>query len=69
MICEDPRQAVPATGQTWTSLTELSSSRRNTILQDVEDERVQFILTEPAFAINQTRRFSYLPPNEKTADG
>ncbi|KAI9632904.1 uncharacterized protein MKK02DRAFT_19982 [Dioszegia hungarica] len=54
MICEDPRQAVPPTGQTWTSLTQLSSSRRNTILEDTDDHRVKFIGTEAGFAINQT---------------
>lgn len=58
MICEDPRQAVPASGQSWTSLSELSAEgRRNTIVKDKDDERVGFIGVEPAFGINQHRKW------------
>jgi len=55
VICEDPRQFVPATGQAWTSLSDLLSSRKHSFQRDEEDERISFIHTEPAFGINQTR--------------
>ena len=54
-ICEDPRQFVPASGQSWTTLAELQSSRTTSLLRDDEDSRITFIQTEPAFGINQTR--------------
>lgn len=53
-ICEDPRQFVPASGQSWTTLAELQSSRTTSLLRDDEDSRITFIQTEPAFGINQT---------------
>ncbi|WWD16304.1 hypothetical protein CI109_100730 [Kwoniella shandongensis] len=53
-ICEDPRQFVPASGQAWSSLAELSSSSKHTLLPDSEDERDCLIQTEPGFGINQT---------------
>lgn len=68
MICEDPRQAVPPTGQTWTSLTQLSSSRRNTILEDTDDHRVKFIGTEAGFAINQTRECAMIATGDAGGD-
>ena len=54
-ICEDPRQAVPPTGQKWTSLAELGESRKNILIEDVEDSRLTHIGTDPPFAINQHR--------------
>lgn len=67
-ICEDPRQAVPFSGQTWTSLAELGElssddealggeqkKRHNTLHEDEDDDRVVFLGTEPSFAIGQNR--------------
>ena len=54
-ICEDPRQAVPPTGQKWTSLADLGETRKNVLIEDVEDSRLTHIGTEPPFAINQHR--------------
>ncbi|ODN76721.1 hypothetical protein L202_05346 [Cryptococcus amylolentus CBS 6039] len=53
-ICEDPRQYVPVTGQEWTSLAELGSGRKHILQPDEEDARINHIMTEPGFAINQT---------------
>ena len=63
-ICEDPRQAVPASGQKWTSLAELGEDHHHSLLQDEEDHRITFIQTEPGFAINQTREISNPPGRE-----
>ncbi|WVR03655.1 hypothetical protein IAU60_000650 [Kwoniella sp. DSM 27419] len=55
VICADPRQAVPASGQEWTSLSSLArDGRKHRLLVDDEDERISMIVTEPGFAINQT---------------
>ncbi|WVW81997.1 hypothetical protein I302_104002 [Kwoniella bestiolae CBS 10118] len=54
VICEDPRQYVPATGQEWTNMAELGEGRKHVLLQDEEDGRVTMIGCEPGFAINQT---------------
>ncbi len=56
VICEDPRQFVPDSGQGWTTLSDLMESRTHKLTPDKEDARVRFIHTEPAFGINQTRR-------------
>ncbi|RXK35967.1 hydrolase [Tremella mesenterica] len=53
-ICEDPRQFVPPSGQAWTTLADLSSNRKHTLLPDKEDKRVTFIQTIPGFGIDQT---------------
>ncbi|AFR97789.2 hydrolase [Cryptococcus neoformans C23] len=53
-ICEDPRQWVPASGQAWTSLADLGSKSKHSLLPDKEDVRISHIITEPAFAIGQT---------------
>lgn len=54
-ICLDPRQFVPATGQSWTSLRKLAEEKHtNKIVADQQDERVCFILTEPSTGIGQT---------------
>jgi hypothetical protein len=58
--CEDERQWYPATGQVWTTLAELASSRTHSLKVDTEDARIAFIECEPAFAINQTRKKSQL---------
>ncbi|WWC85986.1 uncharacterized protein L201_000857 [Kwoniella dendrophila CBS 6074] len=61
LICEDPRQAIPATGQEWTNLIELGNNpgeggenRKHVILKDEEDDRISLISCKPGFAINQT---------------
>ncbi|CAD6594018.1 MAG: hypothetical protein ASARMPRED_008372 [Alectoria sarmentosa] len=46
-ICDDPRQFVPASGQSWTTLTELKASHKNKWLQDSKDPHVWSIWTEP----------------------
>ncbi|KAJ9125605.1 hypothetical protein QFC22_000567 [Naganishia vaughanmartiniae] len=57
-ICLDPRQFVPATGQSWTSLRKLTEENHtNKIVPDGQDERICFILTEPPTGIGQTRDF------------
>ncbi len=60
--CEDERQWYPATGQVWTTLAELASSRTHSLKVDTEDARIAFIECEPAFAINQTRKKSQPAP-------
>lgn len=59
-ICEDPRQWVPASGQAWTSLADLGSKSKHSLLPDKEDVRISHIVTEPAFAIGQTRELFHL---------
>lgn len=50
-ICEDPRQFVPESGQTWTTLEKLRGSHRNAF-QQVEPNLIG-IGTTPEFAIGQ----------------
>ncbi|KXS94980.1 hypothetical protein AC578_9474, partial [Pseudocercospora eumusae] len=53
-ICDDPRQFVPPTGQTWTNLTAMrTNSYKNTIQQDAHEPRMYSIFTSPKFAIGQ----------------
>ncbi|WRT63881.1 uncharacterized protein IL334_000807 [Kwoniella shivajii] len=66
LICEDPRQYVPSTGQEWSSLAELAESdiqkqndkesekRKNYLIEDDEDGRIKMIACDPSFGINQT---------------
>lgn len=56
MICEDPRQFVPESGQSWTNLSDLGQNRTQSLLRDKEDDRISLIQTEPPFGINQTRK-------------
>lgn len=61
MICEDPRQYVPPNGQEWSSLYELwEKGYTFNVKEDVDDERVKFISTEPGFGIGQNRMFLIL---------
>jgi hypothetical protein len=46
-VTKDPRQYVPPTGQTWTSLAEERGKHENNFEQDPHDERVWFITTGP----------------------
>ena len=52
-ICLDPRQFVPPTGQSWTTLPSLLSTYKNTFSQDPISPRIWSIHTEPKFAIGQ----------------
>ncbi|KAI4631506.1 uncharacterized protein J4E87_002211 [Alternaria ethzedia] len=46
-ICDDPRQYVPASGQSWTSLSACQSLQKNTFETDKEDPRIHYITTAP----------------------
>ncbi|KAF2030030.1 hypothetical protein EK21DRAFT_66486 [Setomelanomma holmii] len=46
-ICDDPRQYVPAAGQTWTSLNADQSTQKNTFDTDAHDPRIHYITTKP----------------------
>lgn len=50
---QDPRQFVPPTGHSFTTLAQMRSKYSNRIEQDPFDERIWSIWTEPAFAIGQ----------------
>ncbi|KAK9375255.1 beta-lactamase-like protein [Lipomyces chichibuensis] len=54
-ICDDPRQYVPAAGQSWTTLRKLreSDQYKNEIMQDPEDPDMYSIFTVPQIAIGQ----------------
>ncbi|KAK9429644.1 beta-lactamase-like protein [Lipomyces doorenjongii] len=55
-ICDDPRQYVPAAGQSWTTLRKLRESDnqyKNEILQDPKDPDLYSIFTVPQIAIGQ----------------
>ncbi|WVO13301.1 hypothetical protein L204_100914 [Cryptococcus depauperatus] len=54
IICDDPRQFVPPSGQAWTNLAELGSTFKQSLLPDQDDNRIHHVVTEPGFAINQT---------------
>ncbi|KAF2875016.1 hypothetical protein BDV95DRAFT_616229 [Massariosphaeria phaeospora] len=47
---DDPRQYVPAGGQSWTSLAREQNQQKNTISQDPSDPRIHFISTTPKVA-------------------
>ncbi|KAH7123752.1 beta-lactamase-like protein [Dendryphion nanum] len=46
-MCDDPRQYVPGTGYTWTSLAEAQSSQKNQFTQDTTNPNIWFINTAP----------------------
>ncbi|KAF2622696.1 hypothetical protein BU25DRAFT_414946 [Macroventuria anomochaeta] len=46
-ICLDPRQYVPAHGQTWTSLNASQSTQKNEFQTDEHDSRIHYITTKP----------------------
>lgn len=50
---QDPRQFVPPTGQSWTSLSRMREKYANKHTQDKVDARIWSITTEPKFAIGQ----------------
>ncbi|OAL55956.1 hypothetical protein IQ07DRAFT_184575 [Pyrenochaeta sp. DS3sAY3a] len=49
-ICDDPRQYVPASGQTWTSLKKENRLQKNTFETDPNDARIHYISTKPLTA-------------------
>ncbi|KAH7399518.1 beta-lactamase-like protein [Pyrenochaeta sp. MPI-SDFR-AT-0127] len=46
-ICDDPRQYVPASGQSWTSLKKEIDLQKNTFETDEHDSRIHYISTKP----------------------
>jgi hypothetical protein len=44
---QDPRQYVPAHGQTWTSLSKDQSTQKNLFKTDEHDSRIHYITTKP----------------------
>jgi glyoxylase-like metal-dependent hydrolase (beta-lactamase superfamily II) len=44
---QDPRQYVPASGQTWTSLEKEQQLQKNSLETDEHDERIHYITTKP----------------------
>ncbi|KAH6638237.1 hypothetical protein C7974DRAFT_451534 [Boeremia exigua] len=46
-ICLDPRQYVPAHGQTWTSLNAAQDTQKNEFHTDEQDPRIHYITTKP----------------------
>ncbi|KAH9873839.1 hypothetical protein IAQ61_004466 [Plenodomus lingam] len=46
-ICDDPRQYVPPSGQSWTSLKQENSLQKNTYETDPNDARMHYISTRP----------------------
>ncbi|EGX91587.1 metallo-beta-lactamase family protein [Cordyceps militaris CM01] len=52
-MCDEPRQFVPPSGQSWTTLARLRPHHRNEIRQDAVDGRIWSIFSRPAFAIGQ----------------
>lgn len=53
---QDPRQYVPASGQTWTSLHACSATQKNAFETDALDPRIHYLTTSP---VNPAS----LPPN------
>ncbi|KGQ05210.1 Uncharacterized protein ymaE [Beauveria bassiana D1-5] len=52
-MCNDPRQFVPPSGQSWTTLARMQTNHRNEIKQDEVDGRIWSIFSSPQFAIGQ----------------
>ncbi|CEJ92518.1 hypothetical protein VHEMI08167 [[Torrubiella] hemipterigena] len=52
-ICDDPRQYVPPSGQSFTTMNHLIPVYKNIFVPDRDDPRIIYIQTTPGFAINQ----------------
>lgn len=52
-VCSDARQFVPATGQSFTTLADMSREHRNELTPYSGDPRLVFIETAPKFGIGQ----------------
>lgn len=46
-ICDDPRQYVPAAGQSWSSLNNETGKQKNAFETDEKDPRIHYITTKP----------------------
>ncbi|CAA9957736.1 Lactamase B domain containing protein [Pyrenophora teres f. maculata] len=46
-ICDDPRQYVPASGQTWTSLRRSQPLQKNNFETDAQNPHIHYITTAP----------------------
>ncbi|OAQ60533.1 metallo-beta-lactamase family protein [Pochonia chlamydosporia 170] len=53
LICDDPRQYVPPSGQSFTTHDELVKKHRNEFTTYAEDDRLISLTTTPKFAIGQ----------------
>ncbi|CAM1500446.1 Fc.00g096080.m01.CDS01 [Cosmosporella sp. VM-42] len=52
-ICDDPRQFVPPSGQSFTTLADLHKTREDEFTTYAADPRITFIQSTPKFAIGQ----------------
>ncbi|KAK7415065.1 hypothetical protein QQZ08_012453 [Neonectria magnoliae] len=52
-VCDDPRQFVPASGQSFTTLQDVAKTHRNEFTPCASDPRITFIATTPKLAIGQ----------------
>ncbi|KAH7148307.1 beta-lactamase-like protein [Dactylonectria macrodidyma] len=52
-ICDDPRQFVPASGQSFTTMEDVSKTHSNEFSACASDSRITFISSTPKFAIGQ----------------
>ncbi|KAH6884838.1 beta-lactamase-like protein [Thelonectria olida] len=53
LICDDPRQFVPASGQSFTTLEDVRKAHSNEFTPCATDSRLTFISSTPKFAIGQ----------------
>ncbi|RGP74751.1 metallo-beta-lactamase family [Fusarium sporotrichioides] len=56
-MCNEPRQFVPPSGQSWTTLEKLQANHRNEFKQDEYDGRIWSIFSKPQVAIGQRAIF------------
>ncbi|RBR25697.1 uncharacterized protein FIESC28_01660 [Fusarium coffeatum] len=56
-MCNEPRQFVPPSGQSWTTLEELQTTHKNEFKQDQNDKRIWSIFSTPQVAIGQRAVF------------
>ncbi|KAM0306226.1 hypothetical protein ACHAPM_000787 [Fusarium culmorum] len=56
-MCNEPRQFVPPSGQSWTALEKLQANHRNEFKQDEHDGRIWSIFSKPQIAIGQRAVF------------
>lgn len=52
-ICDDPRQYVPPSGQSFTTMAKLQATHKNVFTPHAVDPRLVSITTKPNFAISQ----------------
>lgn len=56
-MVQEPRQFVPPSGQSWTTLEELQTTHKNEFKQDENDKRIWSIFSTPQMAIGQRAVF------------